>query len=94
MHVNDPKARKTGGLGIWPVARVTETLGIPCCPSRTLIDGADRYAPVVSDRRMRENADMGDEHLRSEIRDEQERIISAVRSATDHWEMAKESRLN
>ena len=25
----------------------------------------------------------------SEIRDEQERIISAVRSATDHWEMAK-----
>ena len=32
---------------------------------------------------------MGDEHLRSEIRDEQERIISAVRSATDHWEMAK-----
>jgi len=43
---------------------------------------------------MRENADMGDEHLRSEIRDEQERIISAVRSATDHWEMAKESRLN
>jgi hypothetical protein len=38
---------------------------------------------------MRENAYMGDEHLRSEIRDEQERIISAVRSATDHWEMAK-----
>jgi ABC-type sugar transport system substrate-binding protein len=38
---------------------------------------------------MRENAQMGDEHLRSEIRDEQERIISAVRSATDHWEMAK-----
>jgi hypothetical protein len=38
---------------------------------------------------MRENADMGDERLRSEIRDEQERIISAVRSATDHWEMAK-----
>ena len=32
---------------------------------------------------------MGDERLRSEIRDEQERIISAVRSATDHWEMAK-----
>jgi hypothetical protein len=38
---------------------------------------------------MQENADMGDERLRSEIRDEQERIISAVRSATDHWEMAK-----
>jgi hypothetical protein len=33
--------------------------------------------------------DMGDERLRSEIRAEQERIISAVRSATDHWEMAK-----
>ena len=32
---------------------------------------------------------MGDERLRSEIRDEQERIISAVRSASDHWEMAK-----
>ena len=32
---------------------------------------------------------MGDERLRSEIRDEQERIISAVRSAADHWEMAK-----
>lgn len=32
---------------------------------------------------------MGDEHLRSEIRDEQERIILAVRSAGDHWEMAK-----
>ena len=32
---------------------------------------------------------VGDERLRSEIRDEQERIISAVRSATDHWEMAK-----
>jgi ABC-type sugar transport system substrate-binding protein len=38
---------------------------------------------------VRENAEMGDERLRSEIRDEQERIISAVRSATDHWEMAK-----
>ena len=32
---------------------------------------------------------MGDERLRSEIRDEQERIIWAVRSATDRWEMAK-----
>ena len=32
---------------------------------------------------------MGDERLRSEIREEQERIISAVRSAGDHWEMAK-----
>ena len=32
---------------------------------------------------------MGDERLRSEIREEQERIISAVRSATDCWEMAK-----
>ena len=32
---------------------------------------------------------MGDERLRSEIRDEQERIILAVRSARDHWEMAK-----
>jgi hypothetical protein len=38
---------------------------------------------------MRDNAEMGDERLRSEIRDEQERIISAVRSATDHWEMAR-----
>ncbi len=38
---------------------------------------------------MDENAEMGDERLRAEIRDEQERIISAVRSATDHWEMAK-----
>ena len=38
---------------------------------------------------MRENVQMGDERLRSEIRDEQERIISAVTSATDHWEMAK-----
>ncbi len=32
---------------------------------------------------------MSDERLRAEIRDEQERIISAVRSAGDHWEMAK-----
>ncbi len=40
-------------------------------------------------RRMEDNAQMGDERLRSEIRDEQERIISAVRSARDHWEMAK-----
>jgi len=32
---------------------------------------------------------MGEERLRSEIRDEQERIIAAVRSAGDHWEMAK-----
>ena len=32
---------------------------------------------------------MSDEQLRSEIRDEQERIISAVRSARDQWEMAK-----
>ena len=38
---------------------------------------------------MGENVWMGDERLRSEIRDEQERIISAVRSAADHWEMAK-----
>ena len=56
----------------------------------TVIDRADRRAPGISAlRRMRENADMADEQLRSEIRDEQERIISAVRSATDHWEMAK-----
>jgi hypothetical protein len=39
--------------------------------------------------RMQENVEMGDERLRSEIREEQERIISAVRSAADHWEMAK-----
>jgi ABC-type sugar transport system substrate-binding protein len=39
--------------------------------------------------RVRENVGMGDERLRSEIREEQERIISAVRSAGDHWEMAK-----
>jgi hypothetical protein len=33
---------------------------------------------------------MSDEQRRrSEIRQEQERIISAVRSAEDHWEMAK-----
>ena len=32
---------------------------------------------------------MGDERLRSEIREEQGRIISALRSAADHWEMAK-----
>jgi hypothetical protein len=38
---------------------------------------------------MGENVQMGDERLRSEIREEQERIISAVRSATDHWEIAK-----
>ena len=38
---------------------------------------------------MEEDVEMGDERLRSEIRDEQERIISAVRSAADHWEMAK-----
>jgi hypothetical protein len=38
---------------------------------------------------MQDNARMSDERLRSEIRDEQERIISAVTSASDHWEMAK-----
>ena len=38
---------------------------------------------------MVEDVEMSDERLRSEIRDEQERIISAVRSAEDHWEMAK-----
>ena len=32
---------------------------------------------------------MGDERLRAEIREEQGRIISALRSAGDHWEMAK-----
>ena len=32
---------------------------------------------------------MGDERLRSEIREEQERIILAIRCARDHWEMAK-----
>jgi ABC-type sugar transport system substrate-binding protein len=36
-----------------------------------------------------ENVGMSDERLRSEIREEQERIILAVRSAEDHWEMAK-----
>jgi hypothetical protein len=30
-----------------------------------------------------------EQRRRSEIRQEQERIISAVRSAEDHWEMAK-----
>jgi hypothetical protein len=39
--------------------------------------------------RVEENVDMGDERLRLEIREEQERIIAAVRSAGDHWEMAK-----
>ena len=38
---------------------------------------------------MGENVDMDDDRLRSEIRDEQERTITAIRSATDHWEMAK-----
>jgi predicted trehalose synthase len=38
---------------------------------------------------MDENVQMGDELLRSEIRDEQERIISAVASASDYWEMAQ-----
>ena len=38
---------------------------------------------------MEKNVEMGDDRLRSEIRDEQERIISAVRSAEDHWQMAK-----
>jgi hypothetical protein len=38
---------------------------------------------------MEENVAMGDERVRSEIREEQERIILAVRSAEDHWEMAK-----
>jgi hypothetical protein len=38
---------------------------------------------------MEESLEMGDERLRSEIRDEQERIILAVRSAEDHWAMAK-----
>jgi hypothetical protein len=38
---------------------------------------------------MEENLDMGDERVRSEIRDEQERIILAVTSAEDHWAMAK-----
>lgn len=32
---------------------------------------------------------MADDRLRSEIRDEQERIISAISSAKDHWEVAK-----
>ncbi len=32
---------------------------------------------------------MGGERLRAEIREEQGRIISALRSADDHWEMAK-----
>jgi hypothetical protein len=43
---------------------------------------------VANPAAMEENALMGDERLRSEIRDEQERIIRAVRSASDHWEMA------
>ena len=38
---------------------------------------------------MEDNVEMGDDRLRSEIRDEQERIILAVRSAEDFWEMAK-----
>jgi hypothetical protein len=32
---------------------------------------------------------MGDERLRAEIRNEQEQIINAVRSAGDRWEMAR-----
>jgi hypothetical protein len=57
---------------------------------------ADRNTPpgtgarrIRARRRIEENVEMGDRRLRSEIRDEQERIISAVRSARDHWEMAK-----
>lgn len=38
---------------------------------------------------MDENVQMGDELLRCEIRDEQERILSAVASASDYWEMAQ-----
>jgi hypothetical protein len=38
---------------------------------------------------MEEDVEMSDERLRSEVRDEQERIISAVRSAEDHWELAR-----
>ena len=38
---------------------------------------------------MKEHVGVSDERLRSEIREEQERILSAVRSAEDHWEMAK-----
>jgi uncharacterized protein Yka (UPF0111/DUF47 family) len=38
---------------------------------------------------MEENVGMADDRLRSEIREEQERIILAVRSAEDHWELAK-----
>src|SRR5436305_12475613 len=38
---------------------------------------------------MVKNVEMGDERLRSETPDEPERIITAVRSAQDHWEMAK-----
>jgi predicted trehalose synthase len=44
---------------------------------------------VVSAQCPGENVEMGDERLRSEIREEQGRIISALRSASDHWEMAK-----
>jgi len=36
---------------------------------------------------MKENAEVGDERLSSEIRDEQERIVSAIASARDYWEM-------
>ena len=32
---------------------------------------------------------MRDERLRAEIREEQGRVISALRSAGDHWELAK-----
>jgi ABC-type sugar transport system substrate-binding protein len=38
---------------------------------------------------MEEDVGVSDERLRSEIRAEQERVLSAVRSAEDHWEMAK-----
>ena len=47
-------------------------------PGREGPAGAGEYVVAVNDQR-----------LRSEIRHEQERIISAVRSAGDYWEMAE-----
>jgi hypothetical protein len=69
-------------------------VGVPRSSERTPpVQAAVARLPARNESRARgrigENVDMGDERLRSEIREEQERIISAVRSASDHWEMAK-----
>jgi hypothetical protein len=85
---------RTAPDGLARLHRSVETAGKKCTRSRRLLSFrcgavAELLARTTGERAMRENAEMGDERLRSEIRDEQERVISAVRSATDHWEIAK-----